>query len=90
VGDLSDAADPPSSYKKGRNMKIFRLNSSVAFREKNGVYVFYYDFSYLFFSGQAAQMIAQLLSCIRLSQDAQFLPGSFLRYLKERKILEEV
>lgn len=66
-----------------------KLNPSVAFCEKKGVYVFYYDFNYFFFSGQAAELINRLLASLDRGQLIE-LPESFLTYLKKKQIIMEV
>ena len=65
------------------------LNHSVAYREKNGVYVFYYDFSYIFFKGVAANLIGQMLAIIDEGQSLKSLPDSFLNYLISKRIILE-
>lgn len=66
-----------------------KINRGVAFREKNGVYVFYYDFNYLFFSGTAAQYVSLLLSCLAQDKSLDKIPQPFLDYLKSRKLVVE-
>lgn len=65
------------------------LNPAVAYREKNGVYLFYYDFSYVFFTGAAAKLMSQLLATLNEGQSFKTLPDSFLNYLVSRKIILE-
>jgi len=69
--------------------KLLVLNPAVAYCEKNGVYVFYYDFSYLFFTGAAAKLVSQLFTILKEGQNLETLPSSFLNYLVLRKIILE-
>ncbi|MFA5614889.1 MAG: hypothetical protein WC993_10540 [Methanoculleus sp.] len=69
--------------------KILRLNPAVAYREKNGIYVFYHDFSYTFFTGAAAKLINQMFVTINEKRSLKELPESFLNYLISREILEK-
>jgi len=66
-----------------------RLNRSVSYKEKNGVYVFYREFNYLFFSGQAAHLISRLLSLLSKGESLNSISGTFLEYLKTKNIIEE-
>lgn len=71
-------------------MKIkVHLNPSVSYRLKNGIYVFYYDFNYVFFSGKAARLIDQLLDLLTTGKCLESLPESFLDYLKSKNIIIE-
>lgn len=69
--------------------KSLVLNPAVAYREKNGVYVFYYDFSYIFFTGAAAKLMNQLFATLKEGQSFKTLPDLFLNYLVSRKIILE-
>lgn len=70
--------------------KQLSLNKSVAYRKKNEVYVFYYDFNYIFFTGNAAILIDKLLEISNGKGSFQELPETFLEYLKSKRILLEV
>jgi hypothetical protein len=70
-------------------MGKLKLNPSVAYRKKNGVYVFYYDFNYLFFVKEAAKLVDKLLEIIENKKKLYLLPDSFLKYLISKKILLE-
>mgnify|MGYP007118305121 CR=1 FL=1 len=68
---------------------MIRINPAVSYREKNGTYVFYYDFNYLFFSDTAAHLISKLLRLLSKKKTLVSLPGPFIEYLKMKKIIEE-
>jgi len=69
----------------------FRLNPRVSYRKKNGIYVFYYDYSYIFFTNKAAQLIDILLMLLNgKNNTSKNLPKSFLDYLKSKNIIEEI
>ena len=71
-------------------MLNMRLNPGVSYREKNAVFVFYYDFNYWFFSGEAGKLVGLLLKKISTGEELDDLPKSFLDYCKSKQILEEV
>lgn len=73
-------------------MRRIRLCRNVSFREKNGVYVFYTDFNFIFFKDVASTLIRQLLEAID-SSDGELVkgfPDDFVDYLLSKKIAEEV
>lgn len=69
--------------------KSLVLNPAVAYRKKNEVYLFYYDFSYVFFTGAAAKLMSQLLATLKERQSFGAFPDSFLKYLVSKKIILE-
>lgn len=70
-------------------MKKILLNPAVSYRQKNGVYVFYYNFNYIFFSGVAAKLIDLLMSAIKNGTGFEVLPDSFISFLSTKKIILE-
>lgn len=73
-------------------MRRIRLRRDVSFREKNGVYVFYANFNYIFFKGVASSLIEGLLESIGSSGGAlvKGFPDDFVDHLLSKKIIEEV
>lgn len=73
-------------------MRRIRICRDVSFRERDGVYVFYTNFSYIFFKGVASSLIEQLLASMKASgvSLAQGLPDDFVDHLLAKKIVEEV
>lgn len=70
-------------------MNSIVINRSVSYRKSGEVYVFYYDFDYFFFRGQAAKLMDQLLELLKKNGNLESIPDSFLQYLKSKKIIEE-
>jgi len=81
--------EPLNFFREEAMKKLLLLNPAVAYREKSGVYVFYYDFGYTFFTGAAAKLINQMFVIINEKRSLRELPESFLNYLISKKILEE-
>jgi hypothetical protein len=73
-------------------MRKIRLCRSVSFREKNGVYVFYVDFNFIFFRGVASSLIEPLSETIDSlgGVSVKGIPDDFVDYLLSKKIAEEV
>ena len=69
--------------------KLLILNPAVVYRQKNGVYAFYVDFNYFFFTGPAALLIEEMLKAIASGKSLEFLPNSFLDYLILKNIISE-
>jgi hypothetical protein len=69
--------------------KTLVLNPSGVFREKNGIYVFYFDFNYIFFTGEAAKLLGQVINSGNNEKIYETLPKSFLNYLITKKIILE-
>lgn len=68
------------------------LNPVIVYRKKNGIYAFYIDFNYLFFTGQAAELVDQLFEAFEAvdsNKDFESLPDQFLNYLIAKKIILE-
>lgn len=66
------------------------MNPYVSFREKNGCYVFYLNFNYIFFKGVAGQLISKVLAWLEKKDSICLnVPESFIEYLIEKSILLE-
>jgi len=65
------------------------LNPASAYRKKGDVYAFYYNFDYIFFTGEAAKLVEKLLVAIQNKCGFESLPDSFLSYLISKKIVLE-
>lgn len=69
--------------------RSFILNPIIAYRKKNGVYAFYIDFNYIFFTGKSAEFIDRMFEVIHSQTCLDFLPDTFLDYLILKKIILE-
>ena len=66
------------------------INPAVSYLEKNGVYVFYFDFNYWFFSDMAGKLMKSLLNSLSQDKNPVDLPDAFLDYCKSKNIILEV
>jgi hypothetical protein len=76
---------------KGDNAMKRMINRCASFRKKDGVYVFYVDFNFVFFKGIAAGFLDAILSSINpeegIARDAA--PEDFMSFLISKNILVE-
>ena len=72
-----------------KTKRLLRLNPVIVYRKKNGVYAFYIDFNYFFFTDKAAELIDQMFEAINSEKHFGFLPDLFLNYLISKKIILE-
>jgi len=72
-------------------MKQRRINRSVSFIERNGVYVFYLDFSFIFIEGGAASIMKTILEKANIEGvlDLNGIPNDFVDFLVLKKIVTE-
>jgi len=68
-----------------------RLNRSVSYKKKNGVYVFYIDFNFLFLKKTAAKIMDAILDTLNSdgTVNTANIPEEFISFLLSRKILTE-
>jgi hypothetical protein len=71
---------------------LFRINPFFSIKKKKGIYVFYFDFDFFFFRKEAANLLHTLIKAIDEKDTGMIkkLPPSFIEYLLEKKIIEEV
>lgn len=67
-------------------MKKLKINRSAAYKGKNGVYVFYINFNFIFFKGDAAAYIKDIFAKEEFSP--KDIPVAFIDYLLEKKLFE--
>ena len=66
------------------------LNPQVSFREKNGCYVFYLNFNYIFLKEVAGQLMSKVLAWLKVEDNiCPDVPESFMEYLLEKSILSK-
>jgi len=64
------------------------LNPAASYLEKDGCYVIYLDFNYLFLRGTAAEYFSRLLALFD-NPAGEAVPKEFIKYLFIKKIITE-
>ena len=72
--------------------KLLKLNPFFSFKKKNGVYVFYFDYDFIFLKGQATILMDLLFEMIdkKNMKNIKEIPESFIKYLLDHGIIMEV
>jgi len=70
--------------------KKIKLNPVASFLKKNNSFAFYVNFNFYFFYGSAALLMEKVLNAIDKKNNPLDVPISFIEYLKNKNIIEEV